>query len=90
MTDTSNNELPAIAQVALEAYQRMTETKNIYYGFLQSLDAKYEKGEQPSEEENQQLGVMLEAHSEKVAAFNEAMRAVVEPADRELLLDKMR
>lgn len=90
MTETGDNDLPELAQVAWAAYQRMSETKDTYYGFLQSLDAKYDKGEQPTKEENRQLGVMLEAHSEKVAAFNEAMRAVVDPGDRELLLDKMR
>ncbi len=89
MTETSENELSAIAQAAWEAYLRMSETKNTYYEFMQSLEQKYDKGETPSEEENQELGVMLQAHSETVAKFNEAMRTVVDPDDRMLLLNKM-
>ena len=87
--DTTDKELPAIAQAAWEAYLRMSETKNTYYEFMQLLDQKYDKGETPSEEENQELGIMLQAHSETVAEFNEAMRAVVDPDDRMLLLNKM-
>ena len=87
--DTTDKELPAIAQAAWEAYLRMFETKNTYYEFMQSLDQKYDKGETPSEEENQELGVMLQAHSGTVAEFNEAMRAVVDPDDRMLLLNRM-
>ena len=68
---------------------RMSATKNTYYEFLQSLDQKYEKGQSPSEEENKELEVMLKAHSETVAEFNDAMRAVEDPDDRMLLLKKM-
>lgn len=89
MTETTDKELPTIAQAAWEAYLRMSETKNAYYEFMQSLDRKYDKGETPSEEENQQLEVMLKAHGVTVAKFNEAMRAVVDPDDRMLLLNKM-
>ena len=89
MTEASENELPAIAQAAWEAYLRMSETKNTYYEFMQSLDQKYEKGETPSEEENQKLSVMLQAHSETVAEFNNAMREVNDPDERTLLLNKM-
>ena len=90
MTETMNNEaLPPIAQAAWEAYMRMSATKNTYYEFLQSLDQKYEKGQTPSEEENKELEVMLKAHSETVAEFNDAMRAVEDPDDRMLLLKKM-
>ena len=89
MTEASENELPAIAQAAWEAYLRMSETKNTYYEFMQSLDQKYDEGETPSEEENRQLEVMLKAHGVTVAEFNEAMCAVIDPGDRMLLLNKM-
>ena len=89
MTEASENELPAIAQAAWEAYLRMSETKNTYYEFMQSLDQKYDEGETPSEEENRRLEVMLKAHGVTVAEFNEAMRAVIDPGDRMLLLNKM-
>jgi len=67
----------------------MSVTKNTYFEFMQSLDQKYDKGDTPTEEENQELAVMLQAHSETVAEFNEAMRAVEDPDDRTLLLKKM-
>jgi hypothetical protein len=89
VTEATDMELSATAQVAWEAYLRMSETKNTYYEFMQSLDQKYDKGETPSEEENQQLEIMLKAHGVTVAEFNEAMRAVVDPDDRMLLLNKM-
>ncbi len=90
MTETMNNEtLPPITQAAWEAYMRMSATKNTYYEFLQSLDQKYEKGQTPSEEENKELEVMLKAHSKTVSKFNDAMRAVEDPDDRALLLNKM-
>ncbi len=86
---TDDEELSPIAQAAWEAYLRMSATKNTYFEFMQSLDQKYDKGEKPSEEENQELAVMLQAHSETVAEFNEAMRAVEDADDRMLLLKKM-
>jgi hypothetical protein len=89
MTEAIDNELPAIAQAAWEAYMRMSATKNTYYEFLQSLDQKYDKGKTPSEDENKELEVMLQAHSKTVSAFNDAMRAVEDPDDRMLLLKKM-
>jgi hypothetical protein len=89
MTEAIDNELPAIAQAAWEAYMRMSATKNTYYEFLQSLDQKYDKGETPSEDENKELEIMLQAHSKTVSAFNDAMRAVEDPDDRMLLLKKM-
>lgn len=89
MIETTDIELSAIAKIAWEAYQCMSATKNTYYEFLQSLEKKYDKGEQPSTDENQRLQVMLKTHSETVSKFNDAMRAVVDPDDRILLLKKM-
>jgi hypothetical protein len=86
---TDHEELPPIAKVAWEAYLRMSATKNTYFEFMQSLDQKYDKGDTPTEEENKELAVMLQAHSETVSEFNEAMRAVEDPDDRMLLLKKM-
>jgi len=86
---TDDGELPPVAQAAWEAYLRMSATKNTYYEFMQSLEQKYDKGDTPSEEENQQLEVMLQAHGVTVAKFNEAMRAVDDPDERMLLLKKM-
>ena len=84
-----DDELPPLAKVAWEAYLRMSATKNTYFEFMQSLEQKYDKGETPSEEENQELAVMLQAHSETVAEFNETMREVSDADERILLLKKM-
>lgn len=86
---TDNDELPPVAQAAWEAYLRMSATKNTYYEFMQALDQKYDKDETPTEEENQELAVMLQAHSETVSEFNDAMREVTDADDRMLLLKKM-
>jgi len=86
---TDNGELPPIAQAAWEAYLRMSATKNTYYEFMQALDQKYDKGETPTEEENQELAVMLQAHSETVAEFNDAMREVSNPDERTQLIKRM-
>ncbi len=84
-----DDELSAVAQAAWEAYQRMSVTKNTYYGFLQSLEKIYDKGGMPSEDERRALEVMLKTHSEAVSEFNSAMRSVIEPGERMLLLNKM-
>jgi len=86
---TDDDELPPVAQAAWESYLRMSATKNTYYEFMQSLEQKYDKGGTPTEEENQELAVMLQAHSETVSEFNEAMREVSDPDERMLLLKKM-
>ncbi len=89
MTEDSNEELPAVVQAAWEVYMRMSATKNTYYEFMQSLDQKYDKGEKPSEEENQKLAAMLRTHSKTVAEFNNAMREVNDPDERMQLIKKM-
>ena len=89
MVKTTDKVLSALAQAAWEAYLCMSATKNTYYGFLQSLEQKYDTGEETSAEENKKLEVMLQAHSETVSAFNAAMRTVEDPDDRMLLLKKM-
>lgn len=86
---TDDDELPPVAQAAWDTYLRMSVTKNTYYEFMQSLEQKYDKGGTPSEKENQKLAVMLQAHSETVSEFNEAMREVSDPDERMLLLNKM-
>ena len=88
MSDTSEK-LPPEAQVAWDAYQRMGQSKIEYFGLLQEIDQKYKQGGSPSIVENLQLEKLLAAHSEKVAAFNEAMQAVTDKTARELLLKRL-
>jgi len=81
--------LPAEAQTAWDAYQLMGKSKAEYFGLLQEIDQKYKQGGSPSIAENLQLEKLLNAHSEKVTAFNEAMQAVTDKESRELLLKKL-
>ena len=74
---------------ALDAYKAMSVSKSTYFGFLQELDQKYDKNQSPSIAENLKLEELLAAHDIKVKAFNEAMAAVEDKADREELMTKL-
>ncbi len=74
---------------ALAAYKAMALSKNTYFGFLQELDQKYDKNQSPSIAENLKLEELLSAHDLKVKAFNEAMAAVVDKAEREELMAQL-
>lgn len=80
---------PIVVEQAWDAYLCMSETKRIYYSFMQSLEQKYQSGGEPSEEEKLQLQEMLQAHGETVATFNQSMQTVVDKDDRAMLLKKM-
>ena len=74
---------------ALAAYKAMSLSKNTYFGFLQELDQKYDKNQSPSIAENLKLEELLSAHDIKVKAFNEAMAAVEDKAEREELMAQL-
>lgn len=84
-----SEKLPPEAQAAWDAYQVMGKSKIEYFGLLQEIDQKYKQGGSPSIAENLQLEKLLNAHSEKVTAFNEAMQAVTDQTARELLLKRL-
>lgn len=86
---TNNEALPKNVQIAWQAYQNMSASKNTYYDFLQSLQQKYETSGEPSEYENRQLENMLKAHSKTVAAFSDVMQALTDPDERALLLKNL-
>jgi hypothetical protein len=86
---SDDTRLPAEAQAAWDAYQIMGKSKAEYFGMLQEIDQKYKQGGSPTIAENLQLEQLLNTHSEKVAAFNEAMQAVTDKTARELLLKKL-
>lgn len=85
-----DNDLPKEAQAAWDAYREMSFSKAAYFSLLQELDQKYKEGGEPTIAENLQLEKLLKAHDEKVIAFNEAMKNVVDPYAREKLLDKLK
>ena len=82
--------LSTSAKLAWDCYLKMSETKQTYYNFMQSLETKYKESGAPSNAENQQLQHMLQAHSARVDQFNQAMQAISSPQDRALLIEKMR
>jgi hypothetical protein len=84
MSDDST--LPPEARIALGAYEAMGKSKEEYFGLLQQLDQKYREGRKPTMAENLHLEKLLQAHGEKVTAFNNAMQAVADKSTRELLL----
>ena len=81
--------LPPDARTALNAYQAMSASKTEYFGLLQQLDLKYKNRGTPTVAENLKLEKLLQAHGEKVAAFNTSMQAVTNKATRELLLKRL-
>jgi hypothetical protein len=73
MPDT---QLTEEASIAYQAFQKMRESKQAYFSFLQDIDTKYKSGGEASDTETEELAKLLAKHSEKVAAFNDAMAAV--------------
>ena len=65
----------------------MGESKEIYFGFLQSLDMKYNKNESPSIAENLKVEQLLAGHDRRVKAFNTAMSTIEDNSAR-LVINK--
>jgi hypothetical protein len=86
MTD---NQLTEEATVAYQAFQEMRDSKQIYFAYLQEIDVKYKDGGEASNDETEELSKLLSLHSEKVAAFNDAMSAVEDFAARDALIKLM-
>ena len=86
---TLDDTLPPEARIALEAFQAMGASKTEYFGLLQQLDLKYKERGTPSVAENLKLEKLLQAHGEKVAAFNNAMQTVTDKTTREVLLKRL-
>lgn len=85
----SEENLPQPVQTAWDAYRDMGESKSIYFSYLSEIDLKYKSGGTPTFAENLQLEKLLKAHDEKVAKFNDTMRAIEDKEHRELLLKKL-
>ena len=86
---TEDETLPPDARSALDAYQAMSASKTEYFELLQQLDVKYKERGSPTMAENLKLEKLLQAHGEKVAAFNNAMQSVTDKTAREVLLKKL-
>ena len=89
MTTSHEASLSPEAELAWQAYQAMGESKQIYFGFLQELDQKYDKNESPSIAENLKLEDLLKAHDERVRSFNVTMANVEEEDARKALITKL-
>jgi hypothetical protein len=83
------NQLTEEASVAYQAFQEMRESKQTYFAFLQDIDVKYKEGGEASSDETEELAKLLTEHSEKVAAFNDAMSAVEDFEARNALIKLM-
>lgn len=71
-----DSQLTAKASAACHAFQERRKSKQIYFEFLQEIEAKYKSGGEASAEETDDLTRLLAVHDKNVAAFNEAMNAV--------------
>ncbi len=77
------------ASAAYQAFQAMRESKQTYFTFLQEIDVKYKEGGEASSNETEELSKLLASHSEKVAVFNDAMKAVEDFEARDALIKLM-
>ncbi|MEM6998240.1 MAG: hypothetical protein AAF419_00195 [Pseudomonadota bacterium] len=84
-----DNQLTEEASIALQAYQEMCDSKDIYFTLLQEIDEKYKDGGQANSNETEELAKLLSEHSEKVHAFNTAMSAVEDFEARNALIKLM-
>jgi hypothetical protein len=77
------------ASFAYQAFQEMRDSKTTYFNLLQKIDVKYKDGGEASSDETEELSKLLGKHSEKVAAFNDAMSAVEDFEARDALIKLM-
>ena len=85
----SETQLTEEATIAYQAFQEMRDSKQIYFAYLQEIDVKYNNGGEASNDETEELSKLLAKHSEKVAAFNDAMSAVEDFEARDTLIKLM-
>ncbi len=84
-----DKQLTAEASIAYQAFQEMSKSKQTYFTLLQNIDVKYKNGGEASNDETEELSKLLADHSEKVAAFNDAMSAVDDFEARDALIKLM-
>ncbi len=84
-----DSQLTDEARIAYQAFQEMRASKQTYFTFLQDIDIKYKDGGEASIDETEELAKLLASHSERVAAFNEAMSAVEDFEARDALIKLM-
>jgi len=83
------SQLTAEASIAYQAFQKMRESKQVYFTFLQEIDVKYKSGGEATSTETEELGKLLAEHDKKVTAFNEAIKAVEDFEARDALIKLM-
>jgi hypothetical protein len=89
--DAPPRELPATAYPAWAAYNAMLQSKQAHYGYLESLDIKYQHGGIRTLAERARLETLLATHDECVREFAQAIKALAN-ADveaRDILLKLM-
>ena len=88
MNDETNN-LSELAQAALNAYHKMSDSKQAYFSVLQMIDEKYKDGGNATQQEEDELGELLLVHDKRVKEFNDAMEKVTDQDDRLALIKCM-
>lgn len=88
MSDT----LPAAARPAWDAYRAMEASKVRYFGLLQEVEAKSERGLPRTLAERVELEQLLAEHDRRVARFREAVKALMaeEPEAHAALVQRLR
>ena len=69
-------DLPEIAYPAWAAYRSMLQSKQAHFGFLESLDLKYQHGGIRTLAERARLETLLSEHDECVREFATAIKAL--------------
>lgn len=84
-----DSQLTEEASAAYQAFQKMRESKQTYFSYLQMIDVKYKSGGEASRAETEELGKLLAVHDKNVTAFNDAMNAVEDFDARDALIKLM-
>jgi hypothetical protein len=82
----SLDNLSEAAKIAHQAFLDMSNSKDMHFNFLKSLESKYESGGAPSIAENLELEKLLSIHDSNVAAFTAAMNAVTSEEEKKVLI----
>ncbi len=84
--------LPEAAGPAWEAYRAMEASKLRYFGLLQEVETKAERGLPRTLAERMQLEQLLAEHDRQVARFREAVKALMskEPEAHAALVERLR
>lgn len=82
---TNENDLPADARTALQAYRDMSNSKIAYFSLLQEID----DANKSSKEQEDKLAELLKVHDENVKAYHNAMHSIEDIKVRDEVIKHM-